>query len=84
MFTVTQKLEERAKIMKQKIIRQVGGSNTHHSDGEAYRYSHDNRRERSRDRMGRDRDYEFRHGRDLDRGFHHMRRRKGMCYTVSP
>ena len=82
--TVTQELEERAKLMKQRIIRQVENSNLPHSDSEGYRYSHESRRDRSRDRgFGRDRldrEYDFRHGRDIDRGYH-MRRRKGLPYS---
>ncbi|KAL4217596.1 regulating synaptic membrane exocytosis [Mactra antiquata] len=71
---VTQELEERARVMKQRIIRQAEGSNMPHSDSEGYRQSRESR-SRSRDRNF-DRECDFRLGRDFDRGYHSRRKRE--------
>ena len=76
---VTQELEERARQMKQRIIRQAEGSMGPASDSESYRLQ--GRRDRSReqgipqDRL--ERDFDLRRGRDLERAHNHIRRRKG-------
>lgn len=73
---VTQELEERARVMKQRIFRHIAGSTVPHSDGEGSRQSRDSR-SRSRDRRV-EQEYEYRLGRDFDRSYQH-RRRKELC-----
>ncbi|KAK3576252.1 hypothetical protein CHS0354_027051 [Potamilus streckersoni] len=84
---VTQELEERARQMKQRIIRQAeGGGHLPYSDSESYHrhghrershergISHERERERGMSRERTEREYD-RRGRDIDR-IHAPRRRK--------
>lgn len=79
LYLVTQELEERARMMKQRIIRQAENgrgdlsSMMPHSDSEGPRTSREHRT-RSQHRHY-DSDYDFRLGRDIDR--YRRRGRKG-------
>ncbi|XP_060601574.1 regulating synaptic membrane exocytosis protein 1-like isoform X2 [Ruditapes philippinarum] len=74
---VTQELEERARMMKQRIIRQAEGTSMPHSDSEGYRQSRHSQENRSRSRdRAFDREYDFRLGRDFGGGGYHHRRRR--------
>ncbi|XP_052764130.1 regulating synaptic membrane exocytosis protein 2-like [Mya arenaria] len=72
---VTQELEERTRLMKQRMVmRAADGSGMPHSDSEGYRQIRESR-SRSRDRNF-EREYDFRLDRGFERGYHHRRKKE--------